>query len=294
MQQRLAFNRPAVAMIIGGTDWAAQSLESLLTPQGYLIMRGKGIHEATEQLSPRPPDIFLIDVPAGGAISDLCARLRRNAAFDSATPIVCTPSVPIARKERLAALRAGAWDVLPLPLENEEIVLKIDAFVRAKLAADKAREEALLDEATGFYNVRGLLRRVHEISSEARRHRRPMACVVVTPELHDGEADDEAVDAAVSFVGRTLRSFARSSDTVGRMSRTEFAVVAVGTDGMGARRLAHRLEETLTRQTDERLTAGHHFRLRSATFAVADAREHPVEPAELLVRTAMILRQSLS
>jgi PleD family two-component response regulator len=282
-------------MIIGGSDWSAQALERMLTPEGYMVLRSASARQAIQQLSPRPPDVFLVDTPHDASPpSAVCGMLRRHSAFDPATPVLVTCSTAVSRKERLASFRAGAWEVLSPPLETEELILKVGAFIRAKLAADAAREDALLDEATGFYNVRGLLRRVHEISADARRNQRPLACVVLTPVLNDGGADDQDIDAAVSFVGRVLRSFARSSDTIGRMSRTEFALVASGTDGLGARRLARRLEGVLTREAGERVEPCPEFRLRSASFAVQDARENAVEPAELLVRTAMILRQSLS
>src|SRR5207244_2841406 len=74
---------------------------------------------------------------------------------------------PATRAERLAALRAGAWECIAPPHDADEILLKIGAYVHAKLDADRARSEGLLDSATRLYNRQGLARRARELSPTA-------------------------------------------------------------------------------------------------------------------------------
>src|SRR3989449_2369729 len=47
---------------------------------------------------------------------------------------------------------------------------KIGAYVRAKLDADRARAEGLLDPMTGLYNRQGLARRARELGSRSEEH----------------------------------------------------------------------------------------------------------------------------
>lgn len=284
--------RPPLAMIVSGHEWTARSMESVLVPHGYTILRAFQAGDVLRQLARVQPDLFLLDanLPDGAGI-DLCRSLKSSPLLNPATPIILTSAGPLSRRERIEALRAGAWEVFGLPLDAEELVLKLGSFVRAKLATDEARESSLLDDATGLYNVRGLLHRVHELASEASRSHRALACVVFAPEIDPDEPVDESrVDASAAFVARVLKAFGRRSDTIGRMSRTEFAVIATGTDEAGAQLLATRVAEAASRENGSKERP--EIRLRSGCFAIEDLSDTTIEPAELLVRATMALRKS--
>jgi diguanylate cyclase (GGDEF)-like protein len=226
---------------------------------------------------------------------EACRTLCGDARIGASTPIVILLRDPATREQRLAGLRAGAWECVGLPLDTEELLLKLDAYVRAKSHADAAREESLVDEASGLYNLRGLLRRIREMGGEACRHRRPLACVVFA--LDGGEADAAGRGAgararAAQAVPRLLGLFqdaARSSDVVGRLGETEFVVLAPGTDAAGALQLARRLLAAAEAVDAERKGAPT-LRLRAGCHAVADFCNAGIEPVEMLVRAAQALR----
>lgn len=71
-----------------------------------------------------------------------------------------------------------AWEFVGLPLDAQELLLKLDSYVKAKFEADRNREQGLVDRDTGLYNEKGLLRRATEMGSDAYRHNRALACVV--------------------------------------------------------------------------------------------------------------------
>src|SRR5207244_9727385 len=87
------------------------------------------------------------------------------------------------RADRLAALRAGAWECIAPPHDADEILLKIGAYVHAKLDADRARADGLLDAATRLYNRQGLARRARELAAQAYRDHGALACVVLALDL---------------------------------------------------------------------------------------------------------------
>ena len=188
--------------------------------------------------------------------------------------------------ERIAALRAGAWECIAPPHDADEILLKVGAYVRAKRDADGARADGLLDQVTGLYNRRGLARRARELWSQARRERRPLACVVVALDVEPAEvsAVDERVPSAVMRCVRTLQSVARLSDVIGRLGPSEFAALAPGTDAPGARRLAARLAASLEGGAPR--ASG----VRCGYEAVANVGDAPLEPLDLLVRASGALR----
>src|SRR5205807_1243168 len=104
------------------------------------------------------------------------------------------------------------------------------------------------------------------------------------------------------IVGRcvqALKASARLSDVIGRLSPTEFAVLAPGTDAAGARRLAERLASSVSTPstTGEPATAGSTAtpspRVRCGYEAVANVGYAPIEPVDLLVRAAAAVRRWL-
>src|SRR5438046_8802050 len=168
--------------------------------------------------------------------------LRADPRVSSSTPILLTIRDAATREQRLAALRAGAWECIAPPHDAEEILLKIGAYVHAKLDADRARAGGLLDPVTGLYNRQGLARRARELGSQAFREHGPLACVVLALDIEQG-------GTSLGRYVQAIKSEARLSDVIGRLSATEFAVLATGTDAGGARRLAGRLGSSVVGAT---------------------------------------------
>jgi len=239
---------PLVLLAGDGQD-STRWLKNLLEGAGYAVLQERSAHHALERARSTDPDVLLVDqVLPDMAGVELCRALRSDPRVSSSTPILLSLQDPATRAERLAALRAGAWECIAPPHDADEILLKIGAYVHAKLDADRARAEGLLDSATRLYNRQGLARRARELGAQAYRDHGALACVVL------------AFDADVPVVGasqdtptlarrvQALTSAARLSDAIGRLSSTEFAVIAPGTDAAGAR--------LLRLQDDRRRAAG--------------------------------------
>jgi len=277
-----------------GTEWLARLLEG----GGYAVLRERTGRHALERARAVQPDAVIVDaeLPDMNPI-EICRALRHDAGITISTPIlVCltgAPPDPPARDERLAALRAGAWDCIAPPHEADEILLKVDAFVHAKLDADRARAEGLLDPVTGLYNRQGLARRARELGSQAFREHSALACVVLALDFALTDLPDAP---AVAHGVQALKTAARVSDVIGRLSPAEFAVLAPGTDASGARRLAERLAVSLQAAVQAAAGAGPAggatpaLRVRCGYEAVANVGYAPTDPVELLVRASAALR----
>ena len=118
---------------------------------------------------------------------EVCRALRQDPAIPRPTPIIMITSEAAAQRRRLAALRAGAWDCLGLPLDAEELLLKLETYVHVKMETDRVREEGSVDEASGLYTARGLERRARELVADAFRRHAALGCVAlgVEPELRE-------------------------------------------------------------------------------------------------------------
>jgi diguanylate cyclase (GGDEF)-like protein len=281
-----------IAVLVNAEQWASRSLDSILTPNGYTVVRAQQGAEALDHIRRTPPDVVLIDsaLPDGRGI-DLCRALREADEVALTIPILITGQEPPSREMRISVLRAGGWDYFAFPFDAEELLLKVRAYTRCKAAADSAREATMVDPVTGFYSARGLLRRAQELGADASRHSRAVACVTLAPDLEAaaGEASPASPDL-IRDVGQVLGGTTRGSDVVGRMGQSEFVVLAPGTDSDGAVRLARRLSEAA--EAIVSIPGGAPVRFRAGCYAVTNFRDAGVEPVELMVRATLALRRS--
>ncbi len=281
--ETVARARPPIVLIVDDQEWSTRSLESILAPNGFAVMRAYTGKEGLSRARAHAPDVVVIDadLPDGSGL-EVCRILREDPLFGASTPVLLTSPDRPSRQRRLEALRAGAWDFLGYPVDAEEIVLRLGAYVRAKFEADRLRDEGLIDELTGLYNLKGLERRAREISSWAYRQEGALACIVLAPDFPSGGGNGD-VSAAVNALADTVRHASRISDVVGRMGKTEFAIIAPATDARGAEVLAERIAGAMRDATVE---------LRGGYDAVANVRESPTEARELLLRATKALRNS--
>jgi PleD family two-component response regulator len=271
--------RPALVLIANDQEWSARSIESVLAPQGFAILRAFTGQQAIDRALAARPDLILLDAQLPDIHGfDVCRRLRDEPAIGHSVPIIITTAGPSGRQQRLEASRAGAWDFLGQPLDAELMLARVEAFVQATDAMRRSREDALVEESTGLYTARGLTRRLREVVADAARRRQPLACVVFTPEAIGGEAPD---GETLTGLGAAFRRVGRESDVLGRLAEDEFVVVAPATGEAGARRLAERLANALT---SELASLG--VRLRTGVTAVEDASAARLDEQELLARAS--------
>jgi diguanylate cyclase (GGDEF)-like protein len=195
--------------------------------------------------------------------------------------------------ERLEAYRAGAWEFLSLPVDADALILKLHVFVQAKREIDRSRGEGLLDPVTGLYNVRGLARRAGEIGAQATRRHAPLACVAIAT-LRANDVDvsesDELDARAAEHLSDLCRRASRSSDAVGRLGRSEFAIIAPETDDQGAVRLIERLRAIVEASAIPTGNGTIRFKVRAGYCAVPDFATSSVDAVEVLLRASSALR----
>jgi diguanylate cyclase (GGDEF)-like protein len=102
------------------------------------------------------------------------------------------------------------------------------------------------DPLTGLYNVRGLTRRLEMELARWRRHRQPLAMMLIDVDglksINDryGHA---AGDEALRYIASAVRSQAREVDFSGRWGGDEFVIIAAQTPSPAAVALAERIRQ---------------------------------------------------
>ena len=285
---------PPLVLIASDQEWSGRSLETIIGPRGYGVVRAHTGHQVLETARSTHLDVLILDtrLPDVDGIL-LCRQLREQRIVPATTPIILTTSVQATRASSLAAFAAGAWDFCPHPVDSDLLLSKMDTFVRAKRAADRAQEESLLDESTGLYNFRGMARRARETGAEALRVRGAMACVALAPVMDDALEPGESIETVARDVGEhlgmALARTARASDVIGHLGRGEFAVIAPATSPEGAERLMERLQRALEGTVVPVGNNPRAFRVRGSFFAVPDYTESSVHVLEMLERASSSL-----
>ena len=285
-------NAPLV-LIANDQEWSARSLESILGPNGYAVVRAYTGQQALERARTSQPDLIILDAQMPDMHGfEVCRALRGDPRFSATTPIVITTSGPSGRTQRLEAYRAGAWEFLGQPLDGEALLLKLNTFLESKREVDGLREENLLDPGTGLYNMRGLSRRAREIGAEAFRRRDPVACVVFAPDIESSEEETQEEEARrlSDQVALLFRQAGRASDAIGRLGMAEYGVIAPATGPEAAVRLARRLGGAIESSPIPMRGGERTLRLRAGYCAVPDFAESSVDAVELLLRATTALR----
>jgi diguanylate cyclase (GGDEF)-like protein len=283
-----------LVLIANDQEWSARSLESILGPNGYSVVRAYTGQQALERARSSQPDLIILDAQMPDMHGfEVCRTLRSDPRFSATTPIVITTSGPSGRTQRLEAYRAGAWEFLGQPLDGEALLLKLNTFLQCKREVDALREENLLDPGTGLYNMRGLSRRAREIGAEAFRRRDPIACVVFAPDAAEDEPDpqeDEDARRMSDQVALLFRQAGRASDAIGRLGQSEYGVIAPATGPDAAIRMVRRLGGVIESSPIPVRGGEKTLRLRAGYCAVPDFAESSVDAVELLLRATTALR----
>ncbi|MCG6954570.1 MAG: response regulator [Gemmatimonadetes bacterium] len=288
-------------LIVDDQEWTSRSVESILRPRGYAVLKAYTGQQALEVAGRVTPDLAIVDfhLPDMHGI-EVVRELRSRGIVDPTTPLLMMSSSGIGRAERMEALGAGAWDTFRHPLDPGELILRIENLVQAKHVADRLRREIMTDMETGLYNLRGVLRRAKEIGADSVRFGRTVACIAVGPawagEGPGAESGGHAELPLADFIpaaAHALRAAVRESDAVGQMGPLEFVIVASGLDQVSATRLADRILQNLERtpRTDVAGFGGHaELPLRAGVYVTP--REDAVDAEHLLSRATIALRKA--
>lgn len=287
---------PPLVLVANDQEWSARTLESVLGQAGFAVVRAYTGRQTVDVAKRTQPDAVILDVgmPDIGGI-ELCQLLRNDVGLSQSTPIVMTTAGPASRALRLEALRAGAWELLGEPIDSEALLLKMGAYVQSKREIDRVRDSAVIDPATGLYNVRGLARRAKEIGADAARRHSALACVVVSPANDVPEStlsNPEDVARIVSYLGEVCRDSTRTSDAVGHLGHLEFAIIAPASDMAGALRIVERIQESIDARPLMFAGEFRQLKVRAGYSAVSDFADSTVDAVELMLRAATALRHA--
>jgi diguanylate cyclase (GGDEF)-like protein len=235
------------------------------------------------------PDAVVIDLKQSGPAGlTILSRLKQQTGRRHLAVLVVTGGAdPV---ERIAALEAGADDVLSAPVVPAELVLRLSRCANLRRHVDGLLEEvaqlnelSLTDALTGVPNRRSFQDRLGDEFRRAQRYDDPLALVLLDLDhfkmINDTFGHPEG-DAVLREVAGRLKHCTRETDFIARYGGEEFALLLPKTQLGGALTVAERVRSDLAalELTPKRQV--------TASLGISIFPSEAITSAEALVRTA--------
>lgn len=143
-------------------------------------------------------------------------------------------------------------DLTDLQSQRAELETLVRSVLESRAEIERQNRElhrlATTDPLTECLNRRALFERAEQCWEQARRHGRPLACIMIDADHFKAVNDThghQAGDDVLRRIGTALRASARAADTVGRFGGEEFCMLLPDTDLAGARAVAERIRATI-------------------------------------------------
>ena len=240
-----------------------------LEGRGWDVREAADGAEALDACRHQPPDLILLDVNMprldGWAV---LAELQADSELRQ-VPVIMLTSAD-GPQDLVDGLQRGAHDFVGKPFAPLELCARADAALRVKRLQDELRRRnreldqvSRTDPVTGLGNRWHVRDRMAELGSASRRHKEPVAVLMIDID-HFKEVNDIfghfAGDAVLHEVAVRLKSALRREDVAGRWGGDELIAVLPFSDLVAAQAVAERVR----------------LAVRSEPVPLDDGTPHPV------------------
>jgi diguanylate cyclase (GGDEF)-like protein len=207
---------------------------------------------AFKTIMENPPDVVLCDLvmPGFDGLKFLGLKASRKE-LEQIPVIILTAEDDLDRKAEI--LERGASDYVTKPFHEKELLARVRIHTKLKLLQDELREKniqlenlSVTDPLTGLANRRRLMTRLEEEVVRGRRHKTPLAVIMIDID-HFKQVNDThghaMGDEVLRNIGAMLKSGVRSTDLAARFGGEELTIVLPHTDLASAIQVAENLRQ---------------------------------------------------
>ncbi len=147
-----------------------------------------------------------------------------------------------------ATVRAVAFDYIKIPVDNQELVVRVKNMLKIKELRDKLKTLSTTDELTGLHNRRYLLERMEQEISRAKRYSTPLSLLLFDLDFFKVVNDIygyEWGDVLLRSIADKLKQLIRKEDIITRYGDEEFIVVLPNTSEDNAFLFAERFRKDI-------------------------------------------------
>jgi len=207
---------------------------------------------AFKTIMENPPDVVLCDLvmPGFDGLKFLGLKASRKE-LEQIPVIILTAEDDLDRKAEI--LERGASDYVTKPFHEKELLARVRIHTKLKLLQDELREKniqlenlSVTDPLTGLANRRRLMTRLEEEVVRGRRHKTPLAVIMIDID-HFKQVNDThghaMGDEVLRNIGAMLKAGVRSTDLAARFGGEELTIVLPHTDLASAIQVAENLRQ---------------------------------------------------
>ncbi|MDQ7096863.1 diguanylate cyclase [Desulfosporosinus sp. PR] len=202
-------------------------LKEILEDENFLVHTSDDGVSTLEMVLNLKPDIILLDIMMPGMDGyEVCRTLKTNSLTQDIPVIMVTAKTEGEDVKR--ALDLGAFDYIKKPIDEIEVVARVQSALRFKKQQDKLKEMASRDGLTGVYNHALLLELFQKEFTKQERSGGNLAFVMLDID-HFKKVNDTyghmAGDTVLKELTKIIVSNVRNGDIVGRYGGEEFGLV---------------------------------------------------------------------
>jgi diguanylate cyclase (GGDEF)-like protein len=206
-----------------------------------------GAEAVLEAMERQMPDLLLLDLRLPDLDPLLLLRRIRQSPRLGLVPVVALSPAPVPTAERIAALGAGADDLLELPCEPALLLqLAVSRVERGRWVRQLVHRDGL----TGLLNHGTFMAELDHAVEYGRRHGEAFALLLVDLD-HFRRVNERlgyhAGDQVLAQTAALLRASVRASDLLARYGGEQFALLLRATTRDGAATVAEKLRAGLAR-----------------------------------------------
>lgn len=242
-----------IAVIAIPESATSRELARVLTDAGWTVRTARDPAHALRLCRSIDVDVLLIGDAVEGGAADFMDRLKSDGELYNMAVVFVGAGLDV--DHVVSAMHRGAADVLRTPVDPADAVARATAAARTKALVkeltqhnDRLAGLVLFDELTGLRNRRAVRYDLEMLVATSRRHKRPLAAIMVDVDRFKAINDEHghrAGDEVLREVSRRLEERLRGADVAGRLGGDELLVLLPETDADGAATLARSIRDAI-------------------------------------------------
>lgn len=222
-------------------------LQDILEDEGYEVFTLSSGIPVLETVRNVKPDLILLDImmPEMDGF-EVCKVLRADLELKEIPIIMVTAKVE--GKDIKYALEIGAVDYIKKPIDEYEVIARVESALRQKQNKEELREKAFRDSLTGLYNHALLLELLEKEIEKQKRKNESLSFVMIDIDYFKKINDTYGHtigDDVIRELSSILKKEIRSTDIPGRYGGEEFGIILTGINGEDTYLLSEHIRETI-------------------------------------------------
>lgn len=222
-------------------------LRDILEDENYIVYTLDSGLSVLQVAQENKPDIILLDIMMPGIDGfEVCRRLKEESTTQEIPIIMITAKTD--SRDIKNALGLGAFDYIKKPVDEIEVIARVQSALRFKRYQDQLREIAMKDGLTGVYNRNLLLELLEKEYIKSERIGDSLAFAMLDIDYFKGVNDTYGHmigDLVLKEMACKLSGTVRKSDVVGRYGGEEFSIILPGLSKEDAFQLCDRIRKNI-------------------------------------------------